>query len=202
MSHKTQRPVLLFVAFVLTLFALSQAKADTYEPFQFTDHSGASPVRGIDDAGDVLSNLLPGPCGTTATVCYSVFQPFGPGYITSSLPFFGYDDGTSCSPNPEAGFGVCNNGYEAYWINFTNPDGGVYGGPYTDVQKFPVDLADRGFLLINSFGDIAWTDGQIEENYLAYDLTSHETPEPATIALLLTGLIPIAIIGRRKLIRA
>jgi len=53
-----------------------------------------------------------------------------------------------------------------------------------------------GSLLINSFGDIAWTDGQIETNYLAYDVTSHETPEPATLFLLLTGLIPLAVIAR------
>jgi hypothetical protein len=56
--------------------------------------------------------------------------------------------------------------------------------------------------VINSVGDIAWTDGQIEMNFLAYDLTSHEIPEPVTLALLLTGLIPIIIIARRKLIRA
>jgi hypothetical protein len=198
MSHKTQRPILLFVAFVLTLFALPQAKADTYELFQFTDHNGAGSVYGIDDAGEVLYGS-PGSCGTQATACYSVFQPFGPGYNTETLSMFNFDNGSACSPNPEAAFGVCNNGFEAYWIDLSHPDRGVYGGPSTDVQKFPVDVAD--FLVINSFGDIAWTDGQIEMNFLAYDLTSHETPEPATLALLLTGLIPIAAIARRKLLR-
>jgi hypothetical protein len=198
MSCKSQRAVLLLLlAFLPILFSPAQAHADTYELFQFTDHNGAGSVLGIDDAGDVLYGS-PGSCGT-ATVCFSVFQPFGPGYNTETLSTFNFDNGSACSPNPQAEFGVCNNGFEAYLIDLSHPNSGVYGGPSTDVQKFPVNVAS--FLVINSFGDIAWTDGQIEMNFLAYDLTSHETPEPATLALLLTGLIPIAAIARRKLLR-
>jgi hypothetical protein len=196
MSSKSKRPLVMLVAFLLTLFALPQAHADTYELFQFTDHSGATPVLGIDVAGDVLYGGSTGLCGNTAVVCYSVFQPFGPGIInTATLPLFNHDDGSSCSPNPQATFGSCNNSFEAYSISPPNPNAAVYGGPDTDPQLLVGAIVD-GSLLINSFGDIAWTDGQIETNYLAYDVTSHETPEPATLFLLLTGLIPLAVIAR------
>jgi hypothetical protein len=204
MSHKTQRPLLLFVALLLALFTLPQAHADTYILFSFVEDSGAAPVIGIDDAGDVLIRRNLVACGLNALSCYSVFQPFGSLVTTEALPAFNYDNGTPCSPNPLAAFGFCNNGYEAYYVSTVGPDRGISGGPYTDVQKFPDSdgLASPHTLLINSYGDITWTEGSTEENYLAYDVTSHETPEPATLALLLTGLIPIAEIARRKLTRA
>jgi hypothetical protein len=203
MSCKSKRAVLMFsIVFLMVLFSHVRAHGDTYELFQFTDHNGATPVLGIDDAGDVLYGGPTGFCSPIAIDCYTVFQPFGPGVTTETLPLFNYDDGSLCSPNPQALFGVCNNGFEAYWINLSSPNAGVYGGPYTDVQKFPVAVADKNFLLINSFGDITWTDGQIEMNFLAYDLTSHETPEPVTIALLLTGIIPLAAIVSRRLFQS
>jgi hypothetical protein len=99
MSFKSQRAILL-LAFLLILFPQAQAHADTYELFQFTNHSGAGPVLGIDDAGDVLYGSPTEFCSTKATVCYSVFQPFGPGYNTETLPPLNFDDGSACSPNP------------------------------------------------------------------------------------------------------
>jgi hypothetical protein len=186
---------------LLAIFLSSRALADTYEIFQFTDYNGAGPVLGIDAAGDVLYRS---PCSDTSFDCYSVFQPFGPGYSTTTLPPFAYNNGTPCSPNPLAAFALCNNGYEAYWISppSSSPLAGVYGGPSTDTQRFPSDdIADAPSFFLDSFGDITWTDGTVEENYLAYDITAHETPEPATIALILTGLA-LAAIGHRKLIRA
>jgi hypothetical protein len=194
------RSVGLLLSLALLLALHTQAYADTYELFQFTDYNGAGPVLGIDNAGDVLYRS---PCADTTFNCYSVFQPFGTGYQTTTLPPLAYDDGVPCSPNPQATFGLCRNGYEAYWISTAtgSPLAGVYGGPNTDIQRFPsFDIADSPFFFLNSFGDIAWTDGTVEENYLAYDLTAHETPEPATLALLMAGLIPLAIIARRKLI--
>jgi hypothetical protein len=180
----------------------SQAHADTYELFQFTDYNGAGPVLGLDNAGDVLHRS---PCADTTFNCYSVFQPFGPGYSTQTLPPFTQSNGGPCSPGPQATLALCNGAYEAYWISTAtgSPLAGVYGGPTTDIHRFPSqDVADSPFFFLNSFGDIAWTDGTVEENYLAYDITAHETPEPAAIALLITGLIPLAEVGRRKFIRA
>jgi hypothetical protein len=198
MSSKSKRPLVMIVAFLLTLLTLPQAHADTYELFQFTDHSGATGVLGIDDAGEVLYGGSGGFCGPGAVVCYFVFQPFGPGLTSQTPPPFNFDGGSPCSPIPQAAFGSCNNGFEAWFIPPSNPGAGVYGGPDTDPQKLVSAVVD-GTLLINSFGDIAWTDGQIETNYLAYDVTAHETPEPTTLALLLTGLIPIALIARTYL---
>jgi hypothetical protein len=192
------RSVGLLLSLALLLALHSQAHADTYELFQFTDYNGAGPVLGIDNAGDVLYRS---PCADTTFNCYSVFQPFGMGYQTTTLPPFAYDDGVPCSTNSQAAFGLCSNGYEAYWISTAtgSPLAGVYGGPNTDIQRFPsFDVADSPFFFLNSFGDIAWTAGTVEENYLAYDLTAHETPEPATFALLTTGLVFLAAIARRR----
>jgi hypothetical protein len=202
MSCSPRRAVLFVPIILLLTLALRQrAHADTYEFFTFTDYSGAARVIGVDDTGDVVSRLLETYCGNTATSCYYVFQAFGPGYLTATLPPLTLDDGTPCSPNPHAAFGTCNNGYEAYWIDLSGSNPGIYGGPYTDVQQFPFLIADFA-PLVDSYGDIAWTDGSVEESHLAYDLTSHQTPEPATFALLLTGFILFAAITSRKLIRA
>lgn len=202
MRSKPQGVGLLLFSSIIFLFLHSSALADTYELFQFTDYNGAGPVLGINAAGDVLYRS---PCADTTFNCYSVFQPFGPGYSSTTLPPFAFDDGTPCSPNSQAAFGMCNNGYEAYWISTAtqSPLAGVYGGPATDIQRFPSnDVADWPFFFLDSYGDMTWTDGTDEENYLAYDITAHETPEPATCALLLTGLILLAAIARRNLIRA
>jgi hypothetical protein len=190
------------LVFLLAIFLSSPAQADTYQLFQFTDYNGAGPVLGLDNAGDVLYRS---PCADTTFTCYSVFQPFGPGYSTQTLPPFTQSNGAPCSPNPLAALALCNGAYEAYWISTATGGAlaGVYGGPSSDIQKFPsVDVADFPFFFLNSSGDMAWTDGTLEFNYLAYDITAHETPEPAALTLLMTGLIPLAEVGRRKLIRA
>jgi hypothetical protein len=202
MSCKSKRAVFLFsMVFLMALFSHVRAHADTYELFQFTDHSGATPVLGIDNAGDVLYGGPGTFCGATATTCYSVFQPFGPGYTRATLPLFSYAGASSCSPNPQAFFGSCDNGFEAYFIN-TSPNRGVYVGTSADIQEFPGLIADLNGLFIDSYGDVAWTDGAIEMNFLAFDLTSHETPEPGTVALLLTGLILFAVLAHRRLLRS
>jgi len=202
LRSKPQGIGLLLFSLVILLSPHSIARADTYELFQFTDYNGASPVLGIDAAGDVLYRS---PCADTTFHCYSVFQPLGPGYSSNTLPPFAFDNGTPCSPNSQAALGMCNDGYEAYWISTAtgSPLAGVYGGTSADILRFPSnDVAESPFFFIDSFGDITWTDGIREENYLAYDITAHETPEPATYALVLTGLILLATIAHRKFLRA
>jgi hypothetical protein len=202
MSWKPQHAICLCFAFLLALFLHSQAHADTYQLFQFTDYNGAGPVIGLDNSGDVL---YPSYCtGSIDFSCFSVFQPFGPGYtLTTRPPFPTPTVGGPCPVVPLASLQLCNNGYEAYWITpaVGGPLAGVYGGPITDIQRFPSnDIAQPPSLFLNEFGDLAWTDGTVEENFLAYDLTAHQTPEPATLALLTTGLVLLAIITRRRLI--
>jgi hypothetical protein len=53
-------------------------------------------------------------------------------------------------------------------------------------------------IFINAIGDIAWIDGQDETIFEAVDLTSRETPEPSTFALLGTGILGLAGGARRK----
>jgi hypothetical protein len=202
LRSKIQGVGLLLFSLVILLSLHSNAHADTYELFQFTDYNGAGPVLGINAAGDVLYRA---PCADTTYNCYSVFQPLGPGYSSTTLPPFAFDNGTPCSPNSQATFGMCNNGYEAYWMSpsTSGPLAGVYGGPSSAIQQFPSDdIANSKFFFLDSYGDMTWTDGTVEENYLAYDITAHETPEPATYALVLTGLILLATIAHRKFLRA
>jgi hypothetical protein len=195
MSHKTQRPILLFVALILTLSALPQARADTYELFEFTDNSGAGPILNIDDHGRVVFHAF---CSDGTFSCFSVFQPFGPTLTSTQLPPFNYTGSAVSDSGGGTSMTLFNNGYEADFDGTTRT---IFGGPVGDLRLVSNGvIAD--FIAINNYGDIAWTDGQIEMNFLAYDLTSHETPEPATVALLLTGLIPLVTIVRRKLMQA
>jgi hypothetical protein len=196
MSRKSQRAILLLSAvFLLTLFPHTQARADTYEIFQFTDYSGAGPILYIDDHGRVVFHAF---CNDGGLSCFSVFQPFGPIFTSSQLPPFNYTGAAVFDPGGLTSMTLFNDGYEADFDGTTRT---IFGGPEGDLQPLREGVV-ADFIAINNYGDIAWTNGEIELNFLAYDVTAHITPEPATIALLLTGLIPITIIARRKLIRA
>jgi hypothetical protein len=198
MSRKPQHAVLTCFIFFLALSLHSQAHADTYQLFQFNSYNGAGPVLGIDNAGDALYRS---PCADTTFNCYSVFQPFGPGFSSTTLPSFAFDNGAPCLSNPQASFGVCNSGFEAYWISpsIGGSLAGVYVGPPTDLHRFFSIPANSTFFYLNSFGDLAWTDGGVEINLLAYNVTAHQTPEPSTLALLTTGLVFLTAFTRRKL---
>jgi hypothetical protein len=52
---------------------------------------------------------------------------------------------------------------------------------------------------LNSSGDFAWTDGFIEENFEAIDLTTRATPEPTSLLLVGTGCFSLLGVLRKKL---
>jgi hypothetical protein len=198
MSWKPQHAICLCFSFLLALSLHSQAHADTYQLFQFTAFNGAAPVRYLDNQGNVVSNasFLVGTsteCPPTANTCYGVFQPFGSFYLTDTLPPFDYTGTVGFIPSGTSAT-LFNNGYEADYDAATRS---LYGGPTGNLVLlgFP-DIVALG---INNYGDITWTDGFFDENYLAYDITAHETPEPATFALLATGLVLLAAFAHRRL---
>jgi hypothetical protein len=55
-------------------------------------------------------------------------------------------------------------------------------------------------IVMNALGDIAWTDGRDEYNWVAMDLTSRSVPEPNTLVLLATGVLGAAGALRRRLV--
>ncbi|HEX4578354.1 MAG TPA: hypothetical protein VH117_13440 [Edaphobacter sp.] len=194
MSWKPRRAVLLLsFVFLLALSLRSQAHADTYKIFPFTAYNGAGPIEYLDDKGDVViyaSFLIPSPsCPPTTNTCYGVFQPFGPFYLTDTLPALNYTGivvNYLCCASPT----LTNSGYEVSYDFATRT---LTGGLIGDLSTLAfTDLADR--LAINNYGDIAWEDGFFDENYLAYDLTAHATPEPGPFLLLATGLATLILI--------
>jgi hypothetical protein len=188
---------LLFAAIFPLAAALSlvpaQVYADTYKIVNLGTDNGSNIV-GIDNLGEVvIHNLI-----------LVDFETFSDGVLvntTSTLPSLTYDNGTPCSvPSgfAQSGKSVCNNGRTGFG-SFSNPNGdpaGVYTGPLsspTRVDSFGAS-ADAAFL--NSYGDFAWSDGQLEDNFEAIDLT---TPEPNSLLLVGTGCLSLFFVLRRKL---
>jgi PEP-CTERM motif-containing protein len=72
---------------------------------------------------------------------------------------------------------------------------GVYTGPLSSLTLVDPSRTDDSAVL-NSSGDFAWSDGVIEENFEAIDLT---TPEPSSLLLVSTGSVSLFWVLRRKL---
>ena len=199
MSWKPQHAVLLSVFFLLALSLRSQAHADTYEIFSFTAYNGAGPIEYLDNQGDVVINAsveispFSTACPATTNTCYGVFQPFGSFYLTDTLPVLNYTGIVVpylCCASPT----LTNSGYEVSYDFATRT---LTGGPIVDLSTLAItDLATR--LAINNYGDIAWEDGFFDENYLAYDLTTHATPEPTPLLLLAAGLATLILIAIQR----
>jgi hypothetical protein len=176
-----------------TLFLVpAPVHADTYKIYDLGDDN-ARPIVGIDTSGQVvISNGI--------LFDYLTYSNGVLVNTTSTLPSLTYDNGTPCSA--PAGFSaattaVCNNGRIGFGSRF-NPNGdpdGVYTGPLSSLTLvYPVGLTDGAVL--NSSGDFAWSDGRLEENFEAIDLT---TPEPSSLLLVGTGCLSLFGVLRRKL---
>ena len=179
----------------------AQVHADTYQVLDLGDDNGYNIV-GIDTSGEVV----------IFNEIISDYLTYANGVLvntTSTLPSLAYDDGTPCSE--PAGFGrigrvICNNGRIGFGSRY-NTNGyadGVYTGPASSLTLIePFGTTD--IAVLNSSGDFAWSNGILEENFEAIDLTSEQnslvlTPEPNNLLLVGTGSISLFCVLRRKLV--
>jgi hypothetical protein len=182
-----------------TLFLVpARVHADIYQIYDLGGTSNGRIIVDIDNLGQVVILNENGGIFTN----YLTYDNGVLVNTTSTLPSLTYDNGAPCSP--PAGFSVptigaesiCNNGFVAFG-SFSNPNGdpsGLYTGPVSSLTL--IDGVGEATLKLNSFGDLAWTNGLIEENFEAIDLT---TPEPSSLLLVGTGLISLFGVLRRKL---
>jgi hypothetical protein len=179
-----------------TLFlAPAQLRADTYQIFDLGSDNNRS-INGIDNLGDVV--IFNGTLSEFLTYSNGVLVN-----TTSTLPSLIYDDGTPCSAPSGfsiAAVSVCNNGRIGFGsrANTNGEPGGVYTGPVASLTGVEIPGSNVAAFL-NSSGDFAWTDGFIEENFEAIDLTTRATPEPTSLLLVGTGCFSLLGVLRKKL---
>jgi PEP-CTERM motif len=184
-------------ALAVMLLALpSSASADTYEIINL-GNANSNSVFGIDAAGDVVIRGQTG-CGGSFGSCYKTYDDGVLTSVSSTAPSLDFDDGTPCKPTAQATNGACNAGREAFGGDLGSTFGLFTGtDPLTDnIFGGSVDS-----IVLNSSGDIAWTDGMNECNYEAIDLSGSPVPEPNTLLLLATGVAGAAGMLRRRFVR-
>jgi hypothetical protein len=170
----------------------ARVHADTYKIIDLGSDNNRT-IDGIDNLGQVV--IFDG-----FTLNYLTYSNGVLVNTTSTLPSLTYDDGTPCSV--PSGFAVdsvsvCNNGRTGFGSQ-ANPNAdpdGVYTGPISSltlVEPFGSNVS----AFLNSSGDFAWSNGFIEENFEAIDLT---TPEPNSLLLVGTGCLSLFCVLRRKL---
>ena len=201
------------VAALIFLFSAKPVFADSYTVFNLGDDSGRG-LYGIDTSGDVVIWGDNG-CGSSF-ICYTTYSDGVAISTTATPPDLVYDDGTSCSA--AAGFNtskqVCNNG----WIglgSLYSPNGdknGVYTGSGSNLSYLASGSADQ--VVLNSLGDMAWTDGRDDEMYVAIlnaaplfntadlatepEFAAASTPEPGSLFRVCTGLFGFLAAVLRK----
>jgi hypothetical protein len=186
----------ILVFAVVSFTAPKPSHADTYQIFDLGSGTRRGPV-GITDSGTVVIGSVSG-----TFVTWVNGEPTSASGTDPDLP---YDNGTPCAVLPSGALppSTCNNGHEIL-------DQGAVGKGATPITNPPpnaVILGDTGDIFVNSLGDYVTTvgigdtgndlDGEIIEGI---DLTTRATPEPASIALLGTGIFAaLGFLRRRQL---
>lgn len=198
----------------LLLTASIPAFADSYQIFHIlSGNVFTTPyhVVGIQASGAVIvrSNAgngcpAPFPCFTTFVEGVQVGPgtPVDPGH---------YNNGTPCAPHispvPIGGYpsAICNNGYEIDEIDSLIGSGlplaEIFTGPNPATDFFSLGSV----LFLNSSGDFVYQVGGPRigdpfDDYEAIDLTTEQTPEPASLFLLSIGLLAGLGTMRRRLL--
>jgi hypothetical protein len=200
MKISAQWTRLAIAALVVTSFgALKPARADTYTIYNLGSDQGYNMV-GLTASGAAV--IYNDSCVFTGASCYTTYVNGAPVNQSMTAPTLVYDDGGACTSLP-AGFdinrAVCNNGrigFGTFYDSTTGLGAAVYTGLDSSPQYLLPGTLDGA--LLNSSGDLIWDDGQSDEFFEAIDTSSSPVPEQSTLVLLVTGLVALTTLIRRK----
>jgi hypothetical protein len=187
-------------ALVATSFsALKPALADTYTIYNLGSDQGYNMV-GLTASGAAV--IYNDSCVFTGTSCFTTYVNGVLVNQSTTAPTLFYDDGGACTSLP-TGFdinrAVCNNGrigFGTFYDSTTGLGAAVYTGPDSSPAFLFPGTLDGAFL--NSSGDLLWNDGQTNDFFEAIDTSSSPVPEQSTLLLLVTGLVALTTLIRRK----
>jgi hypothetical protein len=189
------------------------AHADAYQVIILANDN-YSRVYGIDGSGTVVLSYLGPSCNSASGICY--YTTADPTLLDTPPPITdnGGPSGPGCPALPAFSvppdFYLCNNGHEAFGIEFSNswPGGvaahGVFDGPDPIANLIATGFPVSGGVdpaLMNSSGDFVYDEGFFDLITEAIDLTSRQavvTPEPGGLTLVATGLLTSAWVMRRR----